>query len=88
MRKVVLLPVRWSHGLSSQSIFVDELSTLISSLLSTKTMQTHGSLQVRLAEGWVLSGYPTAVYRITVTLNCQIDEILDGAKAAAVAHAF
>ena len=86
MLKVVLRPVRWSHGLSTQSTFVDELSTLISSVLATRTMMKHGTLQVRLAEGWGLPGAGSGAYRISVTLNCQIDEV-DTAKAAAVGRA-
>ena len=86
MLKVVLRPVRWSHGLSTQSTFVDELSTLISSVLATRQMMKHGSLQVRLAEGWGLPGAGSGAYKISVTLNCQIDEV-DTAKTATVARA-
>lgn len=75
-RKVVLQPVPWSHGPQIQNMFVEELSILISSLLSTRPMTQPGSLLVRLANGWVLSGCPAIeVCRIIVTLNCQIDPV-------------
>lgn len=86
MLKVVLRPVLSLHGLSGRNISLDELSTLISSALATKTMMKHGSLQVRLAQGWGLSGAPTLVYRISVTLNCLVEEVVP-AKRAAVAAA-
>lgn len=81
--KVVLSPVRWSLGPDSQSIFVEELSTLISSLLSTRETLPPGNLQVRLANGWVFGGEGGGMCRISVTLNCQIDPV-SAVKAAVV----
>lgn len=85
MPKVVLRPVPWSLGPNSQSTFVAELSTLISSILSTKQMTPRGSLQLRLATGWVLPGAEIGVFRTTITLNCQIEQLTD-AKATLVSH--
>ena len=77
MLKVVLRPVPWSHGPRSQSTFVDELSILLSDLLSKQTLRTRGSLLLRLATGWVLSGVGIGTYRISVTLNCEIERLTD-----------
>ncbi|SRR6266852_2466462 len=71
--KVELRPVPWSHGPSSQSTFVAELSTLISSLLSTRQMTTRGSLLLRLANGWAFDPVGGGAYRMTVTLSCQVE---------------
>jgi hypothetical protein len=73
--KVVLHPVRWSRGHSTQSIFVEELSTLISSLLSTKPMQTRGTLLLRLANGLALQPATGGQYKIRVTLSCLIERL-------------
>lgn len=77
MPRVVLRPVQWSRGPSTQSTFVGELSTLISQALSTKEIRLPGSLLVKLANGWVLPGSRGTVSRITVTLSCQIEPVGD-----------
>ena len=73
--RVVLHPVPWSHGPSTQSIFVDELSTLISSLLSTQPMKTRGTLLLRLANGLALHPATGGQYKIRVTLSCLVEAI-------------
>ena len=77
MLKVVLRPVPWSHGPRSQSTFVDELSILLSDLLSKQKMIPVGSLLLRLATGWALSGVGIGTWRISVTLKCQIEQLSD-----------
>lgn len=81
--KVELVPVRWLHGPLTQSIFVEELSILISSALSTKLITERGSLLVRLANGWVCDGAAGGVAKISVILSCQIDPV-GAVKADAV----
>ena len=81
--KVALFPVPWSHGRSTQSIFVGELSTLISSLLSTKTMMPLGNLQLRLANGWGYDRVGGGAYKMIVTLNCRVEQV-DPVKAHSV----
>lgn len=75
MLKVVLHPVLSSQEHSDLNISTDALSTLISKILLTKTMAMHGTLQVKLANGWGWSGEDGGSYKITVTLNCQIDRM-------------
>jgi hypothetical protein len=71
--KVALRPVPWSRGPSTQSIFVAELSTLISFLLSTRTMTESGNLLLRLANGWAFDLVGGGAFKMTVTLSCRIE---------------
>ena len=73
--RAVLIPVTSSLGREIPSTFWDELSILISSRTSTRTILTPGSLLVRLARGWGWSGAAAGGYEITVTLSCQIRPI-------------
>jgi hypothetical protein len=52
---------------------VAELSTLISFLLSTRVMTQPGNLQLRLANGWAFDQVGGGAFKMTVTLNCQIE---------------
>jgi hypothetical protein len=54
---------------------VEELSTLISFLLSTKAMLPRGNLLLRLANGWAYDPVTGGAFRIVVTLNCQIERL-------------
>jgi len=38
-------------------------------------MMKHGSMQVRLGSGWACGGSPSRAFRISVILNCQLDEV-------------
>lgn len=90
--KVVLHPVVWSRGSpahrlnATQGTFVAELSILISSILATQPMMPHGVLPLKLATGWVFDGAATGVFKISVTLNCQIDQL--SPERAVIARSF